>query len=203
MKLSSKIHLYSSVLMAIILVVMNLSVYYVFSKMALDSQMAQAEVEASSIAQGVARSSRSIPIGDLLRSYVPANGKIQFVPADPSAGSPSVTSSGEDMEELRVPYSTDKQVRQIQYEGTRYVLVSLPVIWNDGTVSNIQISRSLAATMETLQVLRIVLLAVTAIALIPIIVSTRVLGRLIMQPITVLTRTMQDIRHSGRSGGSS
>ena len=47
MKLSSKIHLYSSVLMAAILIVMNLSVYYVFSKMTVDSQLEQAEAEDS------------------------------------------------------------------------------------------------------------------------------------------------------------
>ncbi|AWP30630.1 MULTISPECIES: cell wall metabolism sensor histidine kinase WalK [Paenibacillus] len=198
MKLSSKIHLYSSVLMAVILIVMNLCIYYVFSKMSLDSQLKQAEVEASSIARGMAHSAAAIPVGDLLRSYVPADGKIQFVPADSKVKSPFVTSSGEEMEGLKLPYNTNKQVKQISYEGMRYVMVSMPVIWSDGAVYNIQISRSLAATMETLQALRIVLVAVTAIGLVPIVVSTRVLGRLIMQPITGLTHTMQDIRQSGR-----
>ncbi|GIP07056.1 sensor histidine kinase YkoH [Paenibacillus lautus] len=198
MKLSSKIHLYSSVLMAAILIVMNLSVYYVFSKMTVDSQLEQAEAEAGSIVRSIAHSAATIPIDDLLRSYVPADGKIQFVPADSKAKSPYVTSSGEDMDELKLPYNANKQVEQIRYEGMRYVLVSLPVIWSDGAVYNIQISRSLAATMETLQVLRIVLVAVTAIALVPVIISTRILGRLIVQPITALIRTMREIRQSGR-----
>ncbi|MCG6581809.1 sensor histidine kinase, partial [Acinetobacter baumannii] len=104
MKLSSKIHLYSSVLMAAILIVMNLSVYYVFSKMTVDSQLEQAEAEAGSIVRSIAHSAATIPINDLLRSYVPADGKIQFVPADSKAKSPYVTSSGEDMDELKLPY---------------------------------------------------------------------------------------------------
>ncbi|MGV2787637.1 HAMP domain-containing protein, partial [Clostridium perfringens] len=65
-------------------------------------------------------------------------------------------------------------------------------------VVNIQVARSLAATMETLQVLRIVLVAVTAIALVPVIISTRILGRLIVQPITALLQTMREIRQRGR-----
>ena len=143
MKLSSKIHLYSSVLMAAILIVMNLSVYYVFSKMTVDSQLEQAEAEAGSIVRSIAHSVATIPIDDLLRSYVPADGKIQFVPADSKAKSPYVTSSGEDMDELKLPYNANKQVEQIRYEGMRYVLVSLPVIWSDGAVYNIQFPAAL------------------------------------------------------------
>lgn len=198
MKLSSKIHLYSSVLMAAILIVMNLSVYYVFSKMTVDSQLEQAEAEDSRISREMAKAADTIPASDLLRSYVPLDGKIQLLGPDESYPSPSVTSSGEDMDDLKLPYDTKKQVKVVEYDNIRYTMVSLPIIWRDGVVVNIQVARSLAATMETLQVLRIVLVAVTAIALVPVILSTRILGRLIVQPITALIRTMREIRQSGR-----
>lgn len=198
MKLSSKIHLYSSVLMAAILIVMNLSVYYVFSKMTVDSQLEQAEAEDSRISREMAKAADTIPASDLLRSYVPLDGKIQLLGPDESYPSTSVTSSGEDMDELKLPYDTQKQVKVVEYDNIRYTMVSLPIIWRDGVVVNIQVARSLAATMETLQVLRIVLVAVTAIALVPVILSTRILGRLIVQPITALIRTMREIRQSGR-----
>lgn len=198
MKLSSKIHLYSSVLMAAILIVMNLSVYYVFSKMTVDSQLEQAEAEDSRISREMAKAADTIPASDLLRSYVPLDGKIQLLGPDESYPSTSVTSSGEDMDDLKLPYDTKKQVKVVEYDNIRYTMVSLPIIWRDGVVVNIQVARSLAATMETLQVLRIVLVAVTAIALVPVILSTRILGRLIVQPITALIRTMREIRQSGR-----
>lgn len=198
MKLSSKIHLYSSVLMAAILIVMNLSVYYVFSKMTVDNQLQQAEAEDSRISREMAKAAETIPASDLLRSYVPLDGKIQLLGPDESYPSTSVTSSGEDMDDLKLPYDTQKQVKVVEYDNIRYTMVSLPIIWRDGVVVNIQVARSLAATMETLQVLRIVLVAVTAIALVPVILSTRILGRLIVQPITALIRTMREIRQSGR-----
>lgn len=198
MKLSSKIHLYSSVLMAAILIVMNLSVYYVFSKMTVDSQLEQAEAEDSRISREMAKAADTIPVGELLRSYVPLDGKIQLLGPNERYPSTWVTSSGEDMDELKLPYDTKRQVKVVEYENTRYTMVSLPLIWRDGVVVNIQVARSLAATMETLQVLRIVLVAVTAIALVPVIISTRILGRLIVQPITALIQTMREIRQSGR-----
>ncbi|MGO4788349.1 sensor histidine kinase [Paenibacillus sp. 2KB_20] len=198
MKLSSKIHLYSSVLMAAILIVMNLSVYYVFSKMTVDSQLEQAEAEDSRISREMAKAADTIPVGELLRSYVPLDGKIQLLGPNKRYPSTWVTSSGEDMDELKLPYDTKRQVKVVEYENIRYTMVSLPLIWRDGVVVNIQVARSLAATMETLQVLRIVLVAVTAIALVPVIISTRILGRLIVQPITALIQTMREIRQSGR-----
>lgn len=198
MKLSSKIHLYSSVLMAAILIVMNLSVYYVFSKMTVDSQLEQAEAEDSRISREMAKAAATIPVGELLRSYVPLDGKIQLLGPNERYPSTWVTSSGEDMDELKLPYDTKRQVKVVEYENIRYTMVSLPLIWRDGVVVNIQVARSLAATMETLQVLRIVLVAVTAIALVPVIISTRILGRLIVQPITALIQTMREIRQSGR-----
>ncbi|WP_339268586.1 HAMP domain-containing sensor histidine kinase [Paenibacillus sp. FSL K6-1330] len=198
MKLSSKIHLYSSVLMAAILIVMNLSVYYVFSKMTVDSQLEQAEAEDSRISREMAKAADTIPVGELLRSYVPLDGKIQLLGPNERYPSTWVTSSGEDMDELKLPYDTKRQVKVVEYENIRYTMVSLPLIWRDGVVVNIQVARSLAATMETLQVLRIVLVAVTAIALVPVIISTRILGRLIVQPITALIQTMREIRQSGR-----
>lgn len=198
MKLSSKIHLYSSVLMAAILIIMNLSVYYVFSKMTVDSQLKQAEAEDSRISREMVKAADTIPVGDLLRSYVPLDGKIQLLGPNERYPSTSVTSSGEDMDELKLSYDTKKQVKIVEYDNTRYTMVSLPLIWRDGVVVNIQVARSIAATMETLQVLRIVLVAVTAIALVPVIISTRILGRLIVQPITALIQTMREIRKSGR-----
>lgn len=50
MKLRSTIHLYSSVLFAVLLILMNLFIYGVFSRMSLDSQLGQASAETARIA---------------------------------------------------------------------------------------------------------------------------------------------------------
>lgn len=95
-------------------------------------------------------------------------------------------------------FDETRQVRMITYESNRYILVSLPMIWTNGEVVNLQVTESLQPTMQTLQVLRIVLVAVTGIALIPVVVSGRLLGRLITRPITSMISTMKEIQRSGK-----
>ncbi|CAM3553378.1 MULTISPECIES: sensor histidine kinase [Paenibacillus] len=198
MKLSSRIHLYSSVLMAVILIVMNILVYFVFSRLTVDSQLKQTKAEAVQIAGNMVEAAKSVPLADLQRSYVPAGAGIKVVMPDNSSPERLTTAPGVELDGLDEPYDTREQVRVITIQGETYAFASIPVIWPDGSVNNIQLARTLAPTMDILKALRLVLVAVTAIGLLPIIVSTRVLGRLIMQPITALTRTMKDIRESGR-----
>ncbi|MEK3733103.1 HAMP domain-containing sensor histidine kinase [Paenibacillus sp. FSL M8-0334] len=198
MKLSSKVHLYSSVLMAVLLLVMNLSIYFVFSRMTLDSQLKQADAEANRIAQGLIAAAGAIPTADLLRGYVPVDGLLRVIGPDQNGPAPVISSSQLVLAELELPYAPDKRAEIISYAGGTYSAVSLPVIWPDGAVMNVQVVRSLQATMDNLQVLRIVLIVVSAAVLLPVIASTRVLARVIMQPISALTRTMREIRSSGR-----
>ena len=51
--------------------------------------------------------------------------------------------------------------------------------------------------MEDLSTLRLVLLVVTTIAMIPMLISSRLLSNFITMPITSLTETMKDIRKNG------
>lgn len=198
MKLSSRIHLYSSVLMAVILIVMNISVYYVFSRLTVDNQISLTKAEATQISVNMVEAAKSAPLADLQRSYVPAGGGIKVLMPDNSSPEPLTAAPGVELDGFDEPYDTQEQTRVIESKGVKYAFASIPVIWPDGSVNNIQLARTLAPTMDILKALRLVLVAVTAIGLIPIVVSTRVLGRLIMQPITALTRTMKDIRESGR-----
>lgn len=112
---------------------------------------------------------------------------------------PPITSSSEQsLSLMKGVFDETRQVRMITYESNRYILVSLPMIWTNGEVVNLQVTESLQPTMQTLQVLRIVLVAVTGIALIPVVVSGRLLGRLITRPITSMISTMKEIQRSGK-----
>ncbi|KIL34200.1 histidine kinase [Cohnella kolymensis] len=198
MRLSNKIHLYSSVLFAALLIVLNLFVYILFYRVSLNSQIERIEAEASTIAEGMGKSVHQIPAEDLLRAYVPLEGMLRVVTPTGTGLSPVTSSSESSLTEREVRFFADKNVEVIKHLNHRYVLVSLPVIWLDGEVVNIQVTQSLRETEENLRVLRNVLIAVTGMALIPVIISSRVLSRLITQPITSMTNTMREIRQSGR-----
>jgi two-component system sensor histidine kinase ArlS len=198
MRLRSKIHLYSSVLFAILLIVMNLATYYMFSQLIVNNQLERAEAQTLQIANAMRQVAGEIPTQDLLRGYVPVNGMIRMLGPEGSSLDPVTSVSQQDLSKQKGIYDTSKKVQVIDHLEQRYVVVSIPVIWSDGVVMNIQVTESMQGTMDTLQVLRVVLLVVTCIALIPVLFSIRLLGRIIMKPISAMTLTMKEIRRSGR-----
>ncbi|OAB36512.1 sensor histidine kinase [Paenibacillus glacialis] len=194
MRLRSKIHLYSSVLFAILLIVMNLATYYMFNKLSVNNQIDRVEAQTLQIANGMRQAAGKIPTQDLLRGYVPVDGMIRMIGPDGTSLAPVTSGSQQDLSKRKAIYDTSARVQVDQ----RYVMVSIPVIWSDGEVMNVQVTESMQGTMDTLQVLRVVLIVVTCIALIPVLFSIRLLGRVIMNPISAMTLTMKEIRRSGR-----
>lgn len=198
MSLRSKIYGYSSVLFAVLLIAVNLSVYIVFERMSIDNEIKRVEAEAESIVKGVRQSAGSIPPDDLLRAYAPLDGMLRIVNEDGTSSPPVTTSAEEQLSKLSYRYESEKKSEYIQVGPIGYVWVSVPVIWPDGEVVNLQVTESIEDTENRLSVLRTVLVAVTIIALIPAIISSRILANRMTRPIQQMTRTMSDIQLSGQ-----
>ncbi|MFJ2046557.1 ATP-binding protein [Paenibacillus marchantiae] len=198
MSLRSRIYGYSSVLFAVLLIAVNLSVYIVFERMSIDNEIKRVEAEAESIVKGVRQSAGSIPPDDLLRAYAPLDGMLRIVNEDGTSSPPVTTSAEEQLSKLSYKYESEKKSEYTQVEQIGYVWVSVPVIWPDGEVVNLQVTESIEDTENRLSVLRTVLVAVTIIALIPAIISSRILANRMTRPIQQMTRTMSDIQSSGQ-----
>ncbi|PPQ50802.1 two-component sensor histidine kinase [Paenibacillus peoriae] len=198
MKLQNKIHTYTSLLFAVLLVVINFSIYFLFSQLSIDSRKDQVEAAAENMIRGIQRASVSVAAEDLLRAYVPLDGMLRLMKPEGEFLPPITSSSEQSLSLMKGVFDETRQVRMITYESNRYILVSVPMIWTNGEVVNLQVTESLQPTMQTLQVLRIVLVAVTGIALIPVVVSGKLLGRLITRPITSMISTMKEIQRSGK-----
>ncbi|UOQ94297.1 HAMP domain-containing histidine kinase [Halobacillus shinanisalinarum] len=196
MRLTNKIHLYTTVLFVLLLVLINVAVYLSFSRMMYSSELEQTQAEAEQIVSGVNQSNQKNK--DLLLAYVPINGVVQIVSRSGDLTS-AVTSPGYGyLYDDTVQFYSEEVTNLIEIRGTKNAMVSLPVIWKNGEVASLQVTESLAAIERNLNVLRIVLIVVTLLAIIPLFISARVLSKLITRPITSMTTTMQDIRESGR-----
>lgn len=198
MKLQNKIHTYTSLLFGILLVAINFSVYFLFSQLSIDSRKNQVEAAAENMIHGIQRAPVSIAAEDLLRAYVPLDGMLRLMRPEGDFLAPITSSSEQSLSLMKGVFNETRQVRIITHESNRYILVSVPMIWSNGEVVNLQVTESLQPTMQTLQVLKIVLIAVTGIALIPVVISGRLLGRLITHPITSMISTMKEIQRSGK-----
>ena len=198
MNLRNKINLYTSALFILLLIVMNIFIYYLFSRMTMDSELEQAYAEAEFVMKGMNEAVGTIPPEDLLRAYVPADGMIRIVTKDLRGPSPVTSSSEQELAKRPAAYYEEERVETIEYGGKKYSFVSVPIIWDNGEVVNLQLVKSLEREVGNLQTLRLVLVIVTAAVVAPVLISTRILGNLITTPITSLINTMRQIRESGQ-----
>ncbi|MBY0144740.1 ATP-binding protein [Neobacillus niacini] len=197
MKLRNKINLYTAFLFALLLLLINITVYYTFSNLILDSELTTAHKEMEQVSDNFGKSLGKVPDDSLLRSYVPINGMIQIVTED-NQNSPAFTSSGQQNLSKRKPvYYSSEVSKTAEYEGHQYTFESMPIILQDGRVANLQITKSMETATNILSILRLVLILVTLLAMIPVLISSRFLSNLITKPVTSIINTMTEIRKSG------
>ena len=160
--------------------------------------MEQSRAEAGRITGGINESLGTIDTEVLLRAYVPVNGMIQIVTPNQKRLSP-VTSLSEKglINREDVEYFNDERSEIIEFENKNYSFESIPIIMRDGQVANLQVITSIQHTVDDLSILRWVLFLATVIAMVPVLISSRLLSNLITKPITTLIETMTEIRKSG------
>lgn len=196
MKLRTTIYVYTSVFFMILLLLINAFIYILFDRMSINTQTERAEAEAGAIVEGIRSAAENVAPDDLLRAYVPTDGMLRLVRM--SGEGPVVTSQTQKyLGNLEVTYHPNKISQVTEVEGARYVFVSMPVIWVDGEVVNIQITESLASADNNLRVLRNVLFSVSVAALIAVIISSRLLSGIIIKPISRMIDTMKNIEQGG------
>ncbi|WKA53696.1 sensor histidine kinase [Planococcus shixiaomingii] len=193
MKLKNKIHLWSTLLMLLILVVLMLVIYFTFSRLAYSTEVKQLETEVETIVTKFNTTPSEDP-KTVLRAYVPANGLIKVVKGNveliPDIQDPQVT--------IDFPAELEENSGTLKLENEWFAYVKAPVIWTDGEIADMIVAQSLSEVTGNLRTLRLVLITVTLLAMIPIILSNALLGRIVTNPIANLTNTMTRIQGSGK-----
>ncbi|KIL45841.1 sensor histidine kinase [Jeotgalibacillus soli] len=198
MKLQNKIHLYSSAVFGILLVLLNVSIYLLFSSLTLNSELEQTKFAAVNVLRGINATAGDIPTDELLRAYVPANGIVRIVSDSDELVGQSLSPSELELGGVPNTFYSEEVNEIFPFNSKNYAFVSIPIIWNDGSVFSLQFMESLQSTEDNLQVLRNILIIVTLLAMIPVVLSGRVLSNIIVRPITSMIQTMKEIQQSGQ-----
>lgn len=198
MRLRKKINLYTAVLFIFLLLLMNVSIYFVFSNLMMVNEMNRARAETGKIAFDISENVNNISPNDLLRAYLPIDGMIGIVIEGQRKGTAVTSNSEKQLSNRNISFYPGEKSEIITYQQKKYVFVSNPIVWGDGSVVNLQITKSMSATEEMLAVLRIVLIAVTIIAMIPVLISSTILSNFIARPIRSMIDTMKEIQTSGQ-----
>ena len=197
MKLRNKINFSTTFLFIALFIISNFAIYYVFSNLIVDREMTDSKEEAKQIVDGFNESINSIDMDTLLRAYAPIDGMIQIVQSDQKRLSSVTSLSAKNLSKQDVQYFLNEEIKNVEYEGSAYSFVSMPVILADGQVANLQVIKNIQRAIDDLATLRLVLLIVTVIVMIPVIISSTFLSNLITKPITSLIETMTEIRKNG------
>ncbi|MBT2581766.1 HAMP domain-containing sensor histidine kinase [Planococcus sp. ISL-109] len=192
MKLKNKIHLSSTLLMFFVLAILAVVIYFSFSSLAYNSEVERLKSEVD-VMTATFNTNTSQDPGDVLRAYVPVDGLIKE--KNPSTNlfstiqRPSV--------QVEFPTNVEGTSGRMTVEGEQFAYVTAPVIWPSGEVVELIIAQSLREVNANLATLRIVLFSVSLLAMIPIFLSSALLGRVLTRPIEGLTGTMQRIQRDG------
>ena len=198
MKLRQKINLYTTVLFIVLLILMNVSIYLVFSNLMITNELDRAKAETTKIAKDVSTNVRHISAGELLRAYVPIDGKIEILKENQGKGTAVTDESEQRLMARESSFYLGETSEIITYQQKKYVFVSNPIVWTDGSIVNLQMMKSIQPIEDMLTVLRIVLIVVTIIAMIPVLISSSILSNFIAQPIRSMINTMKEIQTSGQ-----
>ncbi|RDW15068.1 HAMP domain-containing sensor histidine kinase [Oceanobacillus chungangensis] len=197
MKLKTKIQLFSSLLMLILILLVNIAIYYLFYQMTADSELEQLSEQTNTLFTTLADNPEisEVEAENLLRAYLPADGIIRVIDKN---GNPihQLMKLGE-YETLPWGYTTTESRELLPQDNAPDIaIVTKPIIWTNGEhageIVTVQVANHLIPLHETMQTLFYVLSILFVIMLIPILIAGNVLSKFLLLPIKQLIETMKE-----------
>ncbi len=194
MKLKTKIHLFSTLLMLVILTLTNTGIYFVYERLAFDTEFHQLKMQSEDLVASLSQMTGQNP-AMVLRAYIPPNGAVRVL--DPTGKVKVESQSVEGIEHYHPEIGPAEKYTIGEFNNTPVMSMNMPIIWTDGKVVELQMIQLLTDVKHNLHLLMLILLGVTLIAMIPITASSIGLGRIVIQPIENLIKTMSQSRQTG------
>ncbi|TYS08321.1 HAMP domain-containing histidine kinase [Bacillus subtilis] len=193
MKLKTKIHLYTSLSLLLLLILVHTAVYLIFSSALTSKDAARLADETSNIAEALhAAETEGVALQDMLQAYLPANGMVRVVNGDQKA---VMTMTKEKAyKDFPLAFHSGETADVRKHDGKLFAEAAVPVIWTDGQVVSLQLVERLENTEESLFLLKIILIAASAAVCIASFFAGSLLARRIINPIRRLMMTMKDIQ---------
>jgi len=191
MKLQTKIHLFSSVFMLILIVLINTAIYFLFYKVSADSELDQLAGQTDVITETLNKNP-DIAEEELLKAFLPNDGMIRVIDKDSTTVIPTLTKKNE-YRRLASSYTTTENRKMDKTANQDNVaVIEKPIIWDNGDIVTLQVSKHLVILQENMKILFYVLLFASVVMLIPILIGANILSRFLLNPIKALTGAMKE-----------
>ncbi|MEK4230594.1 sensor histidine kinase [Solibacillus sp. FSL H8-0538] len=189
MKLHTKVNLFSTLLTFIILVASFTGIYFLYEKLAYETEYAQLQDRADELLVAVSHLETTEGIETVFRAYIPSNGLLRVV--NNNNNSLITMQATSTVEKIPVILNSPDGYTISHWQGIPVIAMQIPIIWPNNEVAAAQLVQPLPDVANNMELLRWILIVITLMAFIPIYFSSSVLAKLILTPIQRLTSTMQ------------
>lgn len=157
MKLKTKIHLYTSLSLLILLILVHTAVYLIFSSALTSKDAARLADETDNIAEAArAAETEGVALQDMPQAYLPANGMVRVVNSEQKAV--MTITKEKAYKDFPLSFHSGETADVRKHDGKLFAEVAVPVIWTDGQVVSLQLVERLENTEESLFLLKIILI---------------------------------------------
>lgn len=190
MKLKTKIQLFSSVFMLLLLLIINTAIYFMFYKVQADSELEELHAHTESVMSAL-NENPDVVEKELLRAFLPNDGMIRIVSEDGSFLH-QLTKRKAYLEQDSI--STPSEIKKIYTTKKlgKMAVVAKPMIWHDGEVVILEVTKELVALQENMQTLLYVLVIAAILMLIPTLLASKMLSQFLLKPIHALIQAMKE-----------
>ncbi|QFF98137.1 sensor histidine kinase [Psychrobacillus glaciei] len=196
MRLKTKIHLFSTFLTLFILSMMNIGVYFIFEKMAYDTEYNQLNAETDELIKALSKMEVEEDAATILRTFIPSKGAVRV--NNRKGETKLFVQTVDDVNNYQPKFEVGERYSIGIFQGIPILSISKPVIWVDGEVNEVQTMKLLVEVNKNLDFLRLILIGVTLAGMLIMAISSIMLGKIITGPIKKLINTMSQSRVSGK-----
>ena len=189
MKLKTKIQLFSSLFMILLLVIVNTAIYVLFYKISSDGELEELLEQTNIIATALNESDNALT-NDLLRAFLPSDGMIRIIQKDSTFIYQLTRKKDYLNQEAIYTHSEKKNIYDLN--GKKMGVVAKPIIWKDGQVVTLEVSKHLVILEKNMSMLFYVLIVAAIFMLIPTLLASKMLSRFLLRPIHEFMKTMNE-----------
>lgn len=195
MKLQTRIQLLSTALLVALLLLTNSAVYLFFKQMTLNNELHRTSQQASTMMAALnAENATQVSPEHMIRGYLPAEGMIRII--DQRGKTKLAAATDARFRRYENHFYQGELEQMIDINNQLHAFVTVPMIWRDGTIVNLQIIQANDTVYQTLNLLKVILVLASLLIVIPTFFAAKLLSRLILNPIVAMIHTMKRIQQS-------
>lgn len=191
MRLGTKIQLFSSLFMLVLILLINTAIYSLFYEINKNSELERLSDRANTIVTTL-NANPAIAEKELLSAFIPMNGMIRVFEKNEAKPLLLLTKKS-DYTSFSGNFSPSESKRIVKDDTkVNVAVIEKPIIWKNGDIVTLQVTNHLVSLQQTMKTLFYVLLVASLFILIPTVIAGTVLSKFLLLPIKALTETMKE-----------